>query len=235
MDLSALRRWWPIVGVTALLALAALAAPRSSLGIGRVEPVLDDRPRLPEYSPEPVPTRPAEPSAAEAAGRSALPDWVVTAATAVFGAFAVAVVGLLVYALIRDAVRRSAARRRPAPRPDEPLAAPATAEVVAAVEAGLVELSDLDSDPRRAVIGCWVRLEQAAAAAGTPRQIGDTPTDLVGRLLVAHRVSGGVLAALAHLYREARYGTHVVDERMRAEAQSALHRLRGELTAGASA
>ena len=51
-------------------------------------------------------------------------------------------------------------------------------------------------DPRRAVIACWVRLEQAAAAAGTPRQVGDSP-DRPGRPAAA-RAPGQrrVLAAL---------------------------------------
>ena len=71
------------------------------------------------------------------------------------------------------------------PRPTPP--ATATAEdVVAALDAGLADLSDTDADPRRAVIACWVRLEQAAAAAGTPAQPGDSPTDLVARLLHEH-------------------------------------------------
>ena len=69
---------------------------------------------------------------------------------------------------------------------------PRTAEeLVAALDAGLEELSDADRDPRRAVIACWVRLEQAAAAAGTPRHPGDTPTDLVGRLLAEQQVDSG--------------------------------------------
>jgi hypothetical protein len=233
VDLSALRRWWPVAGVAALLALAAVTVPRSALGIGPVEPILQDPPRLTEHPFEPPPTASPVPSAAAAPERAALPDWVVTAVTVLCVAVVVAVVAVLAFVLIRDAARRRLARRRPAPTSDQALSDRAADEVVAAVEAGLVELSDQDADPRRAVIACWVRLEEAAAAAGTPRHIGDTPTDLVARLLGAHHVSGNVLAALAHLYREARYGTHTVDERMRAEALSALHRVRGELRAGA--
>ncbi len=78
-----------------------------------------------------------------------------------------------------------------------------------------------------------MRLEQAAAAAGTPRQPGDTPGDLVGRLLAEQRVDAAVLADLAAVYREARYATHTVDERMRADARQALQRLRADLAAGA--
>ena len=65
--------------------------------------------------------------------------------------------------LVRLAARRAGAA---APRPRPPTSG--RAEVVAAVDAGLLDLDDADPDPRRAVIACWVRLEQAAAAAGTP-------------------------------------------------------------------
>jgi hypothetical protein len=75
-------------------------------------------------------------------------------------------------------------------------------------------------------------LEQAAAAAGTPRHAGDSPTDLVGRLLAEQQVDARVLAALAAVYREARYATHAVDDQMRAQARSALERLRADLGAG---
>ena len=78
---------------------------------------------------------------------------------------------------------------------------------------------------------CWVRLEDAAAAAGTPRHPGDSPTDYVGRLLAEQRVDAGVLAALLAVYREARYATHTVDDQMRQQARSALQRLRADLGA----
>src|SRR5204863_9458777 len=94
-------------------------------------------------------------------------------------------------------------------------------QLIAAVEAGLSDLDDADADPRRAVIACWVRLEQAAAAAGTPRNVGDTPTELVTRLLTGHAVSAAVLYWLAEVYRLARYATHTVDATMRDQARGA--------------
>ncbi len=105
--------------------------------------------------------------------------------------------------------------------------------MVAALDAGLADLSDTDRDPRRAVIACWVRLEQAAATAGTPRRPDDTATDLVGRVLREQRVDPEVLASFAQVYRVARYAGSAVDEHMRAQAQAALRRLRADLTAGA--
>jgi hypothetical protein len=233
VDVSPLRRWWPVAGVVALLATAALAAPRAALRPTPVDPVLADRPPLPEFRPDEVAPTAIPPSAPpESAGNPAvLPDWLITAAAGLLVALIVAIIGLLVVALVRTGAHRAALRGSAPARPAQP-PPDATEAAVAAVDVGLTELSDLDADPRRAVIGCWVRLEQAAAAAGTERRVGDTSSDLIGRLLAAHQVSGDVLAALARLYREARYGTHTVDERMRADALSALRRLRGELTAG---
>jgi hypothetical protein len=102
--------------------------------------------------------------------------------------------------------------------------------VLQALDAGLTELSDRDTDPRRAVIACWVRLETAAAEAGTPRQPGDSPTDLVTRLLSAHRVSRPVLDRFARVYREARYATQPVGDEDRQIALDALAQMRRELT-----
>jgi hypothetical protein len=79
------------------------------------------------------------------------------------------------------------------------------------------------------VIACWLRLEEAAAAVGTPRQPGDAPADLVLRLLTTHQVSAAVLLPLAEVYRLARYATHTVDTGMRDSARAALRQLRAEL------
>jgi hypothetical protein len=234
MDLASLRRWWPLAAVALLLGFAALAAGNSSLRIGRVESSAPQVPAAEDFS------KPVEPSFSPppereivAAEPRELPSWLLPVAAGIGTLVVLVIVALLARALLRAML----ARPRRAPRFEEdrrPEAASAD-EVVAAVEAGLVELSDADTDPRRAVIACWLRLEQAAAAAGTPRQVGDSPTDLVGRLLSAHEVSADVLAALAQAYREARYATRNVEDRMRVQARSALQRIRAELTAGARA
>jgi hypothetical protein len=229
MDFAALRRWWPFVVVAALLGLAALAAGHSSLEVARVEapagpvaPAQEDfsEPIEPTFSPPPEPVAAAE--------TSELPGWLAPMAGALCLAVVLVIVGVVAWTLLRDTLRK---RRRKVVYGDERKPPPAGAEqVVAALDAGLVDLSAADADPRRAVIACWLRLEQAAAAAGTPRRPADSPTDLVGRLLQAHEVSADVLAALADVYREARYATHTVDDRMRVQARSALQRIRGELT-----
>jgi len=236
MDLASLRRWWPFAAVVVLLGLAAVAAGHSALEVRQAEPAFEgatggqedfSEPVTPSWSPQPS----AEIVQAEP---SDLPGWLAPVATVLCTATVLVAVGLVVWTLTRDALarrRRGAVdyRTRPAPPPRT------ADQVVAAVDAGLDDLSDTDGDPRRAVIACWLRLEQAAAAAGTPKRVGDSPTDLVSRLLQTHEVSADVLAALAEVYREARYATHTVDERMRTQARSALQRIRAELTAGARA
>jgi hypothetical protein len=231
MDLAALRRWWPLAAVLGLLFLAALAATRSEPQLERINPAAEstnDAPPLLPPAPEATPAGQTPPGAGEAA--TGLPDWVGTAALVVLGIAGMVVVALVVWTILRDQARR---RQRRAGRREPVREEPRTAEdLVAALDAGLEELSDTDRDPRRAVIACWVRLEQAAAAAGTLRHAGDSPTDLVGRLLREQRVDAGVLAALLEVYREARYATHTVDEDMRLQARSALQRLRADLGAG---
>lgn len=235
MDRHALRRWWPLAAVLLLLAVATLATARSSPQFGEITsgptdpsaaPTREPEQAKPPPEPSPVPDVPDVPDVQ-------LPGWLDVLGRALCGLFLATLVAGLAWYALRVRMRR----RTPDEDDDDDEGAPAhTAEdVVAALDAVLVELSDADRDPRRAVIACWVRLEQAAAAAGTPRHPGDTPTDLVSRLLRAHRVSADVLATFADVYREARYATHVVDEAMRNQARSALRRLRAELAGGAPA
>jgi hypothetical protein len=228
MDLTAVRRWWPLAVVLVLLFFTALAATRSA---PQLDQIAHD-----EAPPTLPPLTPTQPKATPAGGGQAveaakgLPGWAGTVALVLLGVVALAVLGLAVFALLRDQSRRRARNKgrtkhlgKHQPRTAE--------ELVAALDAGLEELSDTDRDPRRAVIACWVRLEQAAAVAGTPRHPGDSPTALVGRLLAEQQVDAGVLAALLEVYRQARYATHTVDNQMRQQARSALERLRADLGA----
>lgn len=225
--LPALRRWAPLLAVGGLLGAAAVAAALSSPEVTRLP-----LPR-PRHSPV-VPSGAAgNPEMSRGPGAESsqliLPPWLAELALGLCLLVVVVIVGLVVWVVLRDTftVRKGVLRTEDGTPTG---LRPRTEEVVAALDAGLSDLSDTDRDPRRAVIACWVRLEQAAASAGTPRHLGDTPADLVLRLLGGHRVDRGVLDRFAGLYREARYATHVIDDEMRAQAQSALRQLRGELT-----
>ncbi|MFR9776271.1 DUF4129 domain-containing protein [Micromonospora sp. MS34] len=241
MDLGVLRRWWPVAAVTLLLAVAALAAGHSSIGASRIPPAADTIPYVPDYpTAEPSPSFPVDLRDAGPTTSVELPGWVLWAAAVLLALGVLAVVGYVLWTVLVGALRRTT---RAVPTQRTRRTAEGTArEVVAVLDAGLVELDDRDTDPRTAVIACWVRLEEAAEEAGVPRLAGDTPTDLVGRLLrgdpaagVPAIASADVLDGFAHVYREARYATHTVDGRMRDQARAALRRLRGELTSLAAA
>lgn len=228
------RRAAPLA-VTGLLAVVALAAAATDLRLTRVPvPKLSAQPTT---SPTPAATASAQAAAqgaAQGSGQHAgLPGWV--AATVLVAALLVvtALVAGVVWWLIRDSVRVRL-RTLSAVTPSTPAPRPAGDDVHAAVQAGIDALDDGAGDPRRAVIACWLRLEAAAAAAGTARGPGDTPADLVHRMLATHRVDAAVLDRFAALYREARYAPHVVDETMRAEARASLHRLAGDLRGAAA-
>ncbi|MBM0233655.1 DUF4129 domain-containing protein [Micromonospora sp. STR1_7] len=235
-----LRRWWPVGAIAVLLAGAALASANSSIGASRIPPV-EQVPWVPEYpTAEPPPSIPVEPRDAGEATQAHIPQWIATVAMVLLGLAIVAALSYLGWILVRGLRRRRATRTLPA-QWSRRTAEGAAREVVAALDAGLVELDDRDTDPRVAVIACWVRLEEAAATAGVPRRTGDTPTDLVSRLLrgdpdagVPAIVSADVLAEFAYVYREARYATRPVDERTRDQARAALRRLRQELAAVAA-
>ncbi|MGC3859685.1 DUF4129 domain-containing protein [Micromonospora chersina] len=236
MDLGVLRRWWPVAAVILLLTVAALAAGHSTIGASRIPPAADNIPYVPEYpSAEPAPSITLEPRDLGEPTSGGIPGWLATTAVVLLGAAVLAAVGYVLWTLLGGALRRTT---RAVPTQRTRRTAEGTArEVVAALDAGLEDLDDRSTDPRTAVIACWVRLEEAADEAGVPRRAGDTPTDLVSRLLrgdpaagVPAIVSADVLDGFAHVYREARYATHTVDERMRDQARAALRRLRGELT-----
>ena len=230
MDIAALRRWWPLAAVLALLFVTGLAATRSA---PQLDQIADNSPTDPPLLPTTAPSATVGAQQPPPEAASGLPPWVGTAGLMLLGVLVLIVVGLLIVAVVREQAKRRARRRgQTGQRKQQGRTAD---ELVAALDAGLEELSDTDRDPRRAVIACWVRLEQAAAAAGTPRHPGDSPTDLVGRLLREQRVDAGVLAALLDVYRQARYATRTVDDDMRRQARSALERLRADLGAAVMA
>jgi hypothetical protein len=231
---SRLARWVPLAAVVVLFGLAMLSTRLANPTIDVLTP-----PERVNSSASPSPFDPdqTEPTLASATplGPAALaidlPEWLEWALGAACVLVVLGVAGFLVWLVLRDRVGR-----REVEILEEPEVPPTPEEteqtVRAAVDAGLADLDDADTDPRRAVIACWVRLEAAAAAAGTERAPGDTSTELVARLLTRHDVSAPVLAALAEVYREARFASHPVDEQTRHQARTALRQLRDELRSG---
>jgi hypothetical protein len=217
----------PLAAVAALLGAAMVAAVFANPTIGvRKPPVAQDtgEPWVEDTNAAPPPPQESDTLTLP----QSLPGGFSLALTVLCVAVIVVVLGLLLWFLVRE--RLGERRAAVAEAPDD-TQVEMRRRVRAAVDEGLADLDAADTDPRRAVIACWVRLEEAAAAAGTRRELGDTSTELVARLLSSHQVNAGVLAGLAAIYREARFATHPVDQTTRDRARAALRLLRDELGA----
>jgi hypothetical protein len=94
-------------------------------------------------------------------------------------------------------------------------------------------LEDLrqDSDPRRAVIAAYARMERGLAARGLNRDPADTPLEYLSHILAAHQVSELAASRLTELFEQAKFSDHVVDEEIRREAIGALEAVKAELGA----
>jgi hypothetical protein len=105
-----------------------------------------------------------------------------------------------------------------------------------AAEAAVVEvledtLDDLrrESDPRRAVIAAYARLERTLAAHGLPRGSAETQTEYVARILDELDVDRAAVRRLTDLFSRAKFSQHAVDIGMKEEAIDALEQVRDEL------
>jgi hypothetical protein len=217
------------LAVVALLLVAVVATgdhvPLATEGTGgwRMQP----RP-LRDDLPAPAESAPFEelPDSSELPGERAL---AVLAQTML-----ITVGGLALFLIGRRLWRLS---RRPAEPIDLPPEEhwPATVvapEIVDAVDDGLAALADGPIDD--VVVACWVRLEEAAAAAGAGRRPSETSAELAARILDELHAPGDAVAALLHRYRRARYSHHRLDEDDRAAAIRALADIRAGI-AGAHA
>ena len=242
MDLDRTARWWPagrggrcccVVAALAAAQLAPAAQPRSR------RPPTASRPCRPSPVRRAAPRRSPARRDPTPADRRELPEWVAHGRRpACVGAASLVAVGCWSGVAARRARRRQGGTPPREPRPTAE-AQPRRGGGGRGRRRAWRSCPTPTRDPRRAVIACWVRLEQAAAAAGTPRQPGDSPTDLVTRLLARARGSSAGRAGRLRRRSTARPGTPrtPVDDRMRDQARAALRRLRAELhrVAGAAA
>jgi uncharacterized protein DUF4129 len=97
-------------------------------------------------------------------------------------------------------------------------------------------LDDLraESDPRRAVIAAYARLERVLAAHGEPRAEADTPEEHLARVLGHLDVDRQAIRRLVDLFVRAKFSQHEIDLGMKEDAISALELVRDELRAGAA-
>jgi hypothetical protein len=94
-------------------------------------------------------------------------------------------------------------------------------------------LADLyaETDPRRAIIAAYARVERLFATYGLPRDPSEAPLEYLDRVLPALRASGSALRRLTALFEWAKFSAHDVDRLMRDDAIEALVAVRDELRA----
>ena len=120
---------------------------------------------------------------------------------------------------------RAARRRRLSGDPESLL--PALADVL---EETLDDLRD-ETDPRRAVIAAYARMERALGAYGLPRGPAEAPDEYLQRIFSDLEVSRLATSRLTALFAWAKFSSHNVAPEMKQEAIEALEAVREELRA----
>lgn len=224
---AATRRWLPVLVVVAALLVVGLAAQGTGLQWQEAErPDSTAEQEPPPAQLQPTQELPSEPSMGETRETFTLPSWV---SWVVLGLL----VGVPAFFVLMFLTRRLIDWLVHAPPGGDPDPEPEYLHrdfslVEEAVNAALAEM-DLGTDPRAAIMACWLHFERASEAVGIERESSDTPSDLVRKLLVRHELDGGALRRLSEAYLRARYSPHQVGETDRDQARDALIALQAQL------
>jgi outer membrane murein-binding lipoprotein Lpp len=140
----------------------------------------------------------------------------------------IVVVGLAAAAIVAYVVAERRSDR--ARRGDEALA-----EQLAEILDDTLDDLRAETDPRRAVIAAYARLERVLAAHGTPRRPAETPEEYLARVLRDLEIDADAIRRLTDLFSRAKFSQHAVDIGMKEEAIEALEHVRDELREAAAA
>jgi len=94
-------------------------------------------------------------------------------------------------------------------------------------------LDDLrrESDPRRAVIAAYARMERVLAAHGIPRRRFEAPHEYLARVLGDLTRRSRAAERLTELFERARFSTHEIEPALKEDAIAAVEALQAELAA----
>jgi hypothetical protein len=103
-------------------------------------------------------------------------------------------------------------------------------ELLGALDQTLEELR-AETDPRRAVIAAYARMERVLAVRGIPRHRSEAPHEYLGRVLADLTRGGRAARRLTSLFERARFSPHEVGPAMKDDAVAAFEALQAELAA----
>jgi hypothetical protein len=94
-------------------------------------------------------------------------------------------------------------------------------------------IEDLESepDPRRAVIAAYARMEGVFSRHGVRRQVSETATEYLRRILLGLTTRVSAVERLTGLFEQAKFSDHPIDGAMKQDAIDALRTIRGDLQA----
>jgi hypothetical protein len=142
------------------------------------------------------------------------------------------VVALVTLLAVAAAAMWMSSRRRRAARDTLPTT---PAEALADVLAETLDDLRAESDPRRAVIAAYARMERALAAAGLPRHAAEAPEEYLERVVDEVELSRRAAGRLTALFAWARFSVHDVRPEMKDEAIETLEQVQQELAAAEAA
>jgi hypothetical protein len=201
---SRLARFLLRVGPYALVAVIAVSILFAARGIDRIVP-RDTANRAGPSQAEEDRTVPAVPGSESGA------TWVLLGVLGVFGALAAVVV-------LGPQVRRSLLDAR-AGRHDA---------VAALVDESIDDLRS-ESDPRRAVIAAYARMERGLGRAGLARKPFEAPLEYLRRVLLDLQAGAQPVGRLTELFERAKFSRHDVGADAKDEAIECLLAIRGDL------
>ena len=135
-------------------------------------------------------------------------------------------IGMVVAVGVAGAAAYVASKRRSGER--EPTDEELAVELARALDDSLDDLR-AETDPRRAIIAVYARLERVLAANGVPRQPAETAQEYVPRVLGGLALDHRAVERLTDLFTRAKFSHHEVDTTMKEDAIRALEDVREEL------
>jgi hypothetical protein len=230
-----------MTGRPGLVAAAAAVLMLAVLTAGAAGPAPRDPPpqvavdTAPLPAGSPTPSVRTTPPGQEQAGRFTV-EVPVGELTVVGLGVVLALAAVLLVRLLRSRADDGPVRPVPAAPPSGPAAGPLDpGPLRGAVEDAVLGLARAGpTSSQDAVIACWLRLEEGAAAAGAARAPAQTPTEFTAAVLAAATGPGDAGVAvreLLGLYHQARFGSRPLDDGAGMRASAALERIRAGLAA----